>query len=90
MPTSNTGRFRLRTIRPRISAFELKSGVCQDFAQVMIGCMRAIGLPARYVSGYLRNDPPPGQVKLIGADASHAWVSVYCPGERLDRSRSDE
>jgi transglutaminase-like putative cysteine protease len=65
---------------PAHQAFELKSGVCQDFAQVMIGCMRAIGLPARYVSGYLRNDPPPGQVKLIGADASHAWVSVFCPG----------
>jgi transglutaminase-like putative cysteine protease len=65
---------------PAHQAFELKGGVCQDFAQVMIGCMRAIGLPARYVSGYLRNDPPPGQVKLIGADASHAWVSVFCPG----------
>jgi transglutaminase-like putative cysteine protease len=57
----------------------MKSGVCQDFAQVMIGCLRALGLPARYVSGYLRNDPPPGQPRLIGADASHAWVSVHCP-----------
>ncbi|WP_118179752.1 transglutaminase family protein [Paraburkholderia phosphatilytica] len=64
---------------PAERAFELKSGVCQDFAQVMIGCLRAIGLPARYVSGYLRNDPPPGQPRLIGADASHAWVSVHCP-----------
>jgi len=65
---------------PAERAFELKSGVCQDFAQVMIGCLRSLGLPARYVSGYLRNDPPPGQPKLIGADASHAWVSVHCPG----------
>jgi transglutaminase-like putative cysteine protease len=65
---------------PAERAFELKSGVCQDFAQVMIGCLRSLGLPARYVSGYLRNDPPPGQARLIGADASHAWVSVYCPG----------
>lgn len=65
---------------PAERAFELKSGVCQDFAQVMIGCLRSLGLPARYVSGYLRNDPPPGQPRLIGADASHAWVSVYCPG----------
>lgn len=61
-------------------AFEMRRGVCQDFSQVMIGCMRTLGLPARYVSGYLRNDPPPGQEKLIGADASHAWVSVFCPG----------
>jgi transglutaminase-like putative cysteine protease len=64
---------------PAERAFELKSGVCQDFAQVMIGCLRSLGLPARYVSGYLRNDPPPGQPRLIGADASHAWVSVHCP-----------
>jgi transglutaminase-like putative cysteine protease len=65
---------------PAHRAFEMRRGVCQDFAQVMIGCMRALGLPARYVSGYLRNDPAPGQERLIGADASHAWVSVFCPG----------
>ena len=64
---------------PAERAFDMKSGVCQDFAKVMIGCLRALGLPARYVSGYLRNDPPPGQPRLIGADASHAWVSVHCP-----------
>lgn len=64
---------------PATRAFELKRGVCQDFAQVMIGCLRALGLPARYVSGYLRNDPPPGHPRLIGADASHAWVSLHCP-----------
>jgi transglutaminase-like putative cysteine protease len=64
---------------PAARAFDLGHGVCQDFSQVMIGCLRALGLPARYVSGYLRNDPPPGQPRLIGADASHAWVSVHCP-----------
>jgi transglutaminase-like putative cysteine protease len=54
-------------------------GVCQDFAHVQIGCLRALGLGARYVSGYLLTDPPPGQPRLVGADASHAWVSVWCP-----------
>ncbi len=64
---------------PALQAFGLRSGVCQDFAQVMIGCLRSLGLAARYVSGYLRTEPPPGQPRLIGADASHAWLSVYCP-----------
>lgn len=64
---------------PADVAFAQRRGVCQDFAQIMIGCLRALGLSARYVSGYLRTDPPPGQPKLIGADASHAWVSVFCP-----------
>jgi transglutaminase-like putative cysteine protease len=59
-----------------------RRGVCQDFAQVMIACLRSLGLPARYVSGYLETLPPPGQPRLIGADASHAWVSVYC-GEEI-------
>ncbi|MCB1226835.1 MAG: transglutaminase family protein, partial [Verrucomicrobiales bacterium] len=54
-----------------------RRGVCQDFAQVMIACLRSLGLPARYVSGYLETLPPPGQVKLVGADASHAWVSLF-------------
>jgi transglutaminase-like putative cysteine protease len=54
-------------------------GVCQDFAHLEIGCLRSLGLAARYVSGYLMTDPPPGQPKLVGADASHAWVSVFCP-----------
>ena len=54
-----------------------RRGVCQDFAHLMIGCMRSIGLPARYVSGYILTSPPPGQVRMVGADASHAWVSVY-------------
>jgi transglutaminase-like putative cysteine protease len=65
---------------PAGRAFELRHGVCQDFAQVMIGCLRTLGLPARYVSGYLRTEPPAGEPRLIGADASHAWVSVFCPG----------
>lgn len=64
---------------PAASAFALRRGVCQDFAQVMIGCLRSLGLPARYVSGYLRTEREPGQSRLIGADASHAWVSVHCP-----------
>ena len=64
---------------PAARAFELRHGVCQDFAQVMIGCLRSIGLAARYVSGYLRNDPPEGAPPMIGADASHAWVSLYVP-----------
>ncbi len=59
-------------------AFNLKRGVCQDFAHVEIACLRSLGLPARYVSGYLRTIPPSGQPRLVGADASHAWVSVYC------------
>jgi transglutaminase-like putative cysteine protease len=54
-------------------------GVCQDFAHLQIACLRSIGLAARYVSGYLRTIPPPGQERVIGADASHAWLSVYCP-----------
>jgi len=57
-----------------------RRGVCQDFAHLMIGCLRGLGLPARYVSGYLRTIPPRGQPRLIGADASHAWLAVWCPG----------
>jgi transglutaminase-like putative cysteine protease len=57
-----------------------RRGVCQDFAHLMIGCLRGLGLPARYVSGYLRTTPPRGQPRLVGADASHAWVAVWCPG----------
>jgi transglutaminase-like putative cysteine protease len=57
-----------------------RRGVCQDFAHVQIACLRSLGLPARYVSGYLLTHPPPGRPKLVGADASHAWVSVWVPG----------
>ncbi len=56
-----------------------RRGVCQDFAHVMLACLRAQGLPARYVSGYLLTDPPPGQPRLMGADASHAWVAAWSP-----------
>lgn len=56
-----------------------RHGVCQDFAHLQIACLRALGMRARYVSGYLLTDPPPGQPRLIGADASHAWVAVRCP-----------
>ena len=59
---------------------ENRRGVCQDFAHLQIGCLRSLGLAARYVSGYLLTNPPPGQERLIGADMSHAWVSVFCPG----------
>ena len=57
----------------------LRRGVCQDFAHLMIGCLRALGIPCRYVSGYILTTPVSGQPRQMGADASHAWVSVYCP-----------
>jgi transglutaminase-like putative cysteine protease len=59
--------------------FEIRAGVCQDLAHVAIACLRSLGLPARYVSGYLLTQPPPGQPRLIGADASHAWFAVWAP-----------
>ena len=65
---------------PLTEVLEHRHGVCQDFAHLMIGCLRSRGLAARYVSGYILTMPPPGQPRLIGSDASHAWVSVYCPG----------
>lgn len=68
-----------------LDALALRQGVCQDFAHVMIGAMRSLGLAARYVSGYLLTQPPPGQPRLIGADASHAWVEVYDPAWPEDR-----
>ena len=63
---------------PPREAFDQRRGVCQDFAQIMISGLRAAGLPAAYVSGYLRTLPPPGQPRLIGADATHAWVLLWC------------
>jgi transglutaminase-like putative cysteine protease len=56
-----------------------RRGVCQDFAHLMLACLRGLGLPARYVSGYLLTDPPPGMTRLMGVDASHAWVAAYSP-----------
>jgi len=69
------------TVRtPTEQVFRKRRGVCQDFAHFQIACLRSLNLSARYVSGYLRTYPPPGQPRLVGADASHAWVSAYCPG----------
>jgi transglutaminase-like putative cysteine protease len=63
---------------PVDEVFRLRRGVCQDFVHVQLACLRALALPARYVSGYLLTRPPPGREKLVGSDASHAWVSVWC------------
>jgi len=65
---------------PLDEVLEMRRGVCQDFAHLMTGCLRVLGLPARYVSGYILTTPPPGQVRMVGADASHAWMSAFCPG----------
>jgi len=65
---------------PVAEVFKSRRGVCQDFAHFQIACLRSVGLPARYVSGYLETDPPLDKPKLRGADASHAWVSFFCPG----------
>jgi transglutaminase-like putative cysteine protease len=65
---------------PLADVFKSRRGVCQDFARLEIACLRSLGLPARYVSGYLETMPPPGRPRLIGADASHAWLAVYSPG----------
>lgn len=66
---------------PLKEVLEKRHGVCQDFAHIMISGMRGLGLPAAYVSGYLRTIPPPGKVRLQGADATHAWVTVWCGAE---------
>ena len=63
---------------PLRQVLKQRRGVCQDFAHLMIGCLRSLGLPARYVSGYILTLPPPGRPRRVGADASHAWVSVHC------------
>ena len=63
---------------PLADVLAARRGVCQDFAHLMVSALRALGLPARYVSGYLLTDPPPGHPRLVGADASHAWVSAWC------------
>jgi transglutaminase-like putative cysteine protease len=64
---------------PLAQVLEARRGVCQDFAHLQIGCLRSLGLPVRYVSGYLQTRPPPGRPRLVGADASHAWISVHLP-----------
>jgi transglutaminase-like putative cysteine protease len=65
---------------PLEEVFQRRRGVCQDFAHLALACLRSLGLPARYVSGYLETMPPAGRARLIGADASHAWVALWCPG----------
>lgn len=68
------------TSTPLDEVWRKRHGVCQDFAHMGIACIRSLGLPARYVSGYLRTYPAEGKPRMVGADASHAWFSVYCPG----------
>lgn len=64
---------------PVMTVFQDRRGVCQDFSHFMVSCLRSLGLAARYVSGYLLTTPPPGKERLIGADASHAWVALFVP-----------
>ncbi|MDP3544840.1 MAG: transglutaminase family protein, partial [Phreatobacter sp.] len=66
------------TSTPAAKAFAMRKGVCQDFTHIMISGLRGLGLPAAYVSGFLRTIPPAGKERLEGADATHAWVSVWC------------
>jgi transglutaminase-like putative cysteine protease len=66
---------------PLAEVLRKRRGVCQDFAHLAIGCLRSLGFPARYISGYLETLPPPGQEKLVGSDASHAWFAAFIPGE---------
>ncbi len=72
------GATSVRTTLPEL--LDLRKGVCQDFAHLAVGCLRSVGLPARYVSGYVETSPAPGQPKLEGSDASHAWTSTLVPG----------
>ena len=72
------GSTSVRTTLPEL--LKQRRGVCQDFAHLAVGCLRSVGMPARYVSGYVETSPPPGQPKLEGSDASHAWTSVLVPG----------
>ncbi|KHK90623.1 transglutaminase family protein [Novosphingobium malaysiense] len=95
MPVMNAGRALMQAIHEEfafdsgatftdtapIEAFRRRHGVCQDFSHVMIVAARAHGIPAAYVSGYLRTQPPPGQDRLVGADAMHAWVNLWCGDE---------
>ena len=66
---------------PLSEVMQHKKGVCQDFAHLQVGCLRAMGIPAKYVSGYMETLPPPGQEKLVGADATHAWIAYFSPEE---------
>ena len=75
---------------PVTEVFEKRRGVCQDFAHFMLSCLRSIGLAARYMSGYLLTRPPEGKPRLIGADATHAWIAVYTVLNRAGWFRSDQ
>ena len=66
---------------PLAKAFDMRAGVCQDFSHIMIAGLRGLGIPAGYVSGFLRTIPPPGKTRLEGADATHAWVRAWCGGQ---------
>jgi len=66
---------------PLTEVLQHKRGVCQDFAHLQVGCLRSMGIPAKYVSGYIETLPKPGEVKLVGADATHAWVAYFCSDE---------
>ena len=66
---------------PLSEVLEHRKGVCQDFAHLQVGCLRSMGIPAKYVSGYMETLPPPGQEKLVGADATHAWIAYFSPEE---------
>jgi transglutaminase-like putative cysteine protease len=66
---------------PLADVLQHRKGVCQDFAHLEVGCLRAMGIPAKYVSGYIETLPKPGQPKLVGADATHAWIAFFCPEE---------
>ena len=67
------------TFTPVEQAFKARRGVCQDFSHIMIACLRSVGLAARYMSGYILTHPPEGKERLVGADATHAWVAVFVP-----------
>ena len=66
---------------PLADVLKHRRGVCQDFAHLQVGCLRSMGIPAKYVSGYLETLPKPGEEKLVGADATHAWIAFYCLDE---------
>ena len=66
---------------PLAEVLKHKKGVCQDFAHLQVGCLRSMGIPAKYVSGYIETLPKPGEKKLVGADATHAWIAFFCPEE---------
>ena len=66
---------------PLTEVLKHKRGVCQDFAHLQVGCLRSMGIPAKYVSGYIETLPKPGEQKLVGADATHAWIAYFCPEE---------